>query len=1123
LAFTFPGVGNYVVSFTVRDSLASISQTFTKPITVLNWAQCFSNPTLEIIGRDTVCLFSSNENPDTLRARFTGGSGVFSGSWRYTSNGMTISHSGSEFVRRYTQPGQYHYIFQGQDVFGGPILRDTLIVAVTDQGCDSIFSEIFVIPDTQCIDFPVSFYNIVKNDAPVRWGQSYVATWDFGDGNTSLSHPFWHQYQQAGNYNVQLCVDDTLRNQRHCSSKQVHISPICNLTGEILGPDTLCYSQLGTNGFFELKLNNSLQYFPAYYSWFLDSIPVNSIRSNYERISFSSPGSYQVRCVYRQNLQLDSTIFTKTVYVLPDSLCNWEDDICILGPDTVCMSGFSTFCLHALVKDGGNYIFNWVAPAGISAYGPTLCISLPFEYVLIATDPMTGITKVITKKVVLSNRGSCPSIPPSLNVNVDTQCIQRTVRVSDGIGLDEGYKRYWDMGDGTTYQDVGNIDHQYTQPGTYQINLTFIDTVTADTSHFVDSVHITARCWPQVILSHFTNPDTFCVGRQLRLTVQSNASSNSYFSVSWDMDDGTIYNFGTGSHFGQSHRYQSPGTYVVKLRVVDRLHQDTAFISDTITVDYSCWHSITADSVHVTPQAPCPNQSANFRGYFSGGSPVSSSIRYWTFGDGGSAAGDNVQHVYAQPGNYTAQYCVIDTFFKDTTCISRQVQVLGICSDTISGYLFYDKNQDTIYNTGDTPLAGLPVRINPGGNTIFADTAGYYEMALAPGVYTTEAIPNSNFINQSPTAGAYIDSLSGSFIRLIRNFGYDTLNSFTDPGVLVSCGFSRPGFTSVFRVFYQNHGTLPASGTVSLQYDPKYLYLPSGSGITHDPINHTVSWNYNNLLPGSISFQRNLLFSLPIAAQLGDTVRSVAMITSTGQDSDLTNNLSDCEQIVTGSYDPNDKSVNQPSLIRGDEWLTYTIRFQNTGTDTAFNVRIEDQIDVDLDLGSFQMLGASHAYRLMIDSSRNAIWSFPNILLPDSNTNEPLSHGMLLYRIKPKPGIQQGDRIENTAAIYFDFNAPIITNTVTNTVDMTISLTDARIPGLKVFPNPTSGLLEISASERMLTLVQVFDIHGRRVLWKENAGVNRFSIDLHSQPAGAYVISITDDNRRTVYRRVLKQ
>ena len=122
------------------------------------------------------------------------------------------------------------------------------------------------------------------------------------------------------------------------------------------------------------------------------------------------------------------------------------------------------------------------------------------------------------------------------------------------------------------------------------------------------------------------------------------------------------------------------------------------------------------------------------------------------------------------------------------------------------------------------------------------------------------------------------------------------------------------------------------------------------------------------------------------------------------------------------------RSSDGPESVQEGQWLDYVIRFQNTGTDTAFNVVITDQLAANLDASSFQMLEASHPARIKRDD-RALTFEFLNIQLPDSNVNEPLSHGYIKFRVKPLPTLGDGDMVNNRANIYFDYNAPVVTNT----------------------------------------------------------------------------------------------
>ncbi len=143
--------------------------------------------------------------------------------------------------------------------------------------------------------------------------------------------------------------------------------------------------------------------------------------------------------------------------------------------------------------------------------------------------------------------------------------------------------------------------------------------------------------------------------------------------------------------------------------------------------------------------------------------------------------------------------------------------------------------------------------------------------------------------------------------------------------------------------------------------------------------------------------------------------------------------------VAVNSYDPNIKSTTPAGLgeehfIDSDWELDYTIQFQNTGNDVAYQVVIKDTLSEKLDWSTLRVKGASHSFTWSLNPQRELVFVFSDINLPDSTSNEPESHGYVQYSILPLASILPGEQIENRAGIYFDFNEPIITNTVFHTI-----------------------------------------------------------------------------------------
>jgi len=242
-------------------------------------------------------------------------------------------------------------------------------------------------------------------------------------------------------------------------------------------------------------------------------------------------------------------------------------------------------------------------------------------------------------------------------------------------------------------------------------------------------------------------------------------------------------------------------------------------------------------------------------------------------------------------------------------------------------------------------------------------------------------------------------------------------------------------------------------------------------------------------------------------------------------------NVDTATAVVYASFDPNDKTVKPDVYSTSDlaegRPLTYTVRFQNTGNYPASLVYIRDTLDAGLDLNTLEVLSASHAYRWRFIGDRVVEFLFDPIDLPDSLHNEPASHGFIKYSIRPDSLLQLGDRLRNTAYIYFDFNAPVQTNTV-QTILTSPPPVSTRQPVpmlLQLSPNPTGGLVWVFSPEELADL-SILDATGRRVMdvkLPEVGTVAGFQIDLGHLPAGVYFLQGQTQRAGLVLGRVARQ
>ncbi len=359
------------------------------------------------------------------------------------------------------------------------------------------------------------------------------------------------------------------------------------------------------------------------------------------------------------------------------------------------------------------------------------------------------------------------------------------------------------------------------------------------------------------------------------------------------------------------------------------------------------------------------------------------------------------------------------------------------------------------------------------------------------------------------------------------DFGFAPNTPFTDAAISLYEFGCRPGFTATGSIYVDNLGSTVLNDTVTLT-------LPVGLDFTFAfpfPFyanGNTAKWLVDSLLP----FNSNVIWfdtHIDSTVALGTILHFEATVGPQAGDIDPSNNIAIVDKVVTGSFDPNEKTVDYPNpnpngYISPTQELIYTIFFQNTGTDTAFNVVVKDTISLNLDLNTLKIIGASHDYTVSIHNGLLR-FDFNNILLPDSNVNELLSHGYLRYAIQPKANLANGTNISNTAYIFFDYNVPIVTNTTSNTILITAVGSIANKNDIKVYPNPSSKniTIEWKLNSCENTTLEIMDLVGRTIN-KEGINMatetNSHSMDISTLQNGVYLLRISNDKQTAVFKVV---
>ncbi len=434
-----------------------------------------------------------------------------------------------------------------------------------------------------------------------------------------------------------------------------------------------------------------------------------------------------------------------------------------------------------------------------------------------------------------------------------------------------------------------------------------------------------------------------------------------------------------------------------------------------------------------------------------------------------------------------------------------------------SGRIYIDVNKDKQYTQGtDYPMSNVVIGTTYETNTDAFGKYGFRVDNLNQTYMIQPALPAGwlsspdNYTFSFKNMGEVLEGKDFIVIPPVLNDVWVEASPVT---------FARPGFVVKYQVKVKNLGGTVQNGSVQLNYPANFTFLsstPAGNNL-----NTTHTWSAASLLP----FEERIYtieFTLSAETPLGTELVSTATI-SIPNDGNLVNNVSEIKQTVRGSYDPNDKLLNKGntvlrSSIQAQEDFVYTIRFQNTGTDTAFRVIIRDTLALNkFDLKSMQTIASSHPYTLKYEGNF-LNWTFNDILLPDSTTDKVGSNGFVKFKIKPLSTLAVDDEIKNKAAIYFDFNKAVITNTVNTRVSNTTNVSESTIPTTQIFPNPSSGLFTIRGVNDVL--VQVLTTTGTIIL-TQNISENGV-IDLRTAAKGIYCLKIRTTNKTEISKVVIE-
>lgn len=487
----------------------------------------------------------------------------------------------------------------------------------------------------------------------------------------------------------------------------------------------------------------------------------------------------------------------------------------------------------------------------------------------------------------------------------------------------------------------------------------------------------------------------------------------------------------------------------------------------------------------------------------------------------------NVESVCGLIANDDNADIIINNNNTYCTSIADVINECNLNLNSIVGSVLYDFNNNGC-DPDDYNAQSILVETTNGSTTIgtFTNSDGSYGKLLDfEGAVTTSIIETSLPDGYVATPENVDNEFIGFGNEAIVDFCLNATEEIDDLKIsLLPITAARPGFNSEYRLIYENRGSIIQDGNVTFIFDETVQNFIDASVTPTSISGNTITWDFTNMLPFETRFINIELNHLaPPINEVGDRRIFEALVEDEGDESPI-DNRSILDQILIGSFDPNDIRVAQGDEIfetETENYLDYIVRFQNTGTADAIKVRVDHILSDQLDWATLRPLSSSHTYRTQIVDGNQVSFFFDNINLPAQQDDAEGSQGFIAFQVRPKETFSLGDSTAARASIFFDFNEPIVTNEVTTTVvEEPLNISENILETLvDVWPNPASDYIAITTSNVIeIEKITIHSFTGQNVL----STITNEYIDIKDLATGIYFITI-NTNMGILNKKIIKQ
>jgi len=491
--------------------------------------------------------------------------------------------------------------------------------------------------------------------------------------------------------------------------------------------------------------------------------------------------------------------------------------------------------------------------------------------------------------------------------------------------------------------------------------------------------------------------------------------------------------------------------------------------------------------------------------------------------------------------NPNLEFICSDTFESEINNIEIVLANLGYTDVVVNSYCsfvpggeFYEVEGEVQYDfngdgcdINDYPASYFKFNITNSVDTgsIISDASGMFYIPVQEGIHTiTPKFENPEYWNISPVNLVVDFPTDPSPTQ--QDFCISANGSHLDLEIsLVPIFAARPGFEARYKIIYANKGNTTLSGSLSLNYNNDLENFVLANPSPDSQNSNTLFWNFAGLLPFEtreieVNFEINAPTDNP-PVNIDDILTYTLIIEPVIDDETPIDNTFILNQVVVGSFDPNDKTCLQGESVGVEmigEYIHYLIRFENTGNFPAENIVVKDIIDDQkFDISSLQPIIGSHEFVTRINN--NIVeFIFEGINLPFDDAN---NDGYIVFKIKTDLNLILGDTFSNTAAIYFDYNFPVITNEFITVIEEQLGIEDFNFSSefIIIYPNPSENLIHFKKKGSLLiTSLELYNMLGQVLIAIPN---EVSSLNISQLQSGNYFLKVNTD-KGSAFTKIVK-